>query len=187
LRWPSIQVFKRDVSKAINILSDIIQNSHLKEYAIERERSVILREMQEVPSAHAEQQHTADTFDMSLRCPWCSTLFGQARRCCMTRPGDFVCLLTSFQVEGIPEEVIFDHLHATAYQNTPLGRTILGPADNIRRLTRGDLADYIGANYTAPRMVGCCLLPPSHCGSGCKLCSLLSPAALQHAVNTAVA
>jgi mitochondrial-processing peptidase subunit beta len=62
------------------------------------------------------------------------------------------------QVEGIPEEVIFDHLHATAFQNTPLGRTILGPADNIRRLTRGDLADYIGANYTAPRMVRQCPL-----------------------------
>ncbi len=61
------------------------------------------------------------------------------------------------QVEGIPEEVILDHLHATAFQNTPLGRTILGPADNIRCLTRGDLADYIAANYTAPRMV----LPPS--------------------------
>jgi processing peptidase subunit beta len=97
------KVFKKDVPKAINILSDIIQNSHLSEDAIERERSVILREMQEV--------------------------------------------------EGIPEEVIFDHLHATAFQNTPLGRTILGPADNIRRLTRGDLADYIAANYTAPRMV----------------------------------
>jgi Insulinase (Peptidase family M16) len=78
-----------------------------------------------------------------------------------THPGDAVCLRTCLQVEGIPEEVIFDHLHATAYQNTPLGRTILGPADNIRRLTRGDLADYIGANYTAPRMVGCCPLPPT--------------------------
>lgn len=66
------------------------------------------------------------------------------------------------QVEGIPEEVIFDHLHATAFQNTPLGRTILGPADNIRRLTRGDLADYIGANYTAPRMVTRCLSPPAY-------------------------
>ena len=72
----------------------------------------------------------------------------------MSHPGDTVCLRTCLQVEGIPEEVIFDHLHATAFQNTPLGRTILGPADNIRRLTRGDLADYIGANYTAPRMVG---------------------------------
>lgn len=72
-RWPSNQVFKRDVSKAINILSDIIQNSHLKEDAIERERSVILREMQEVPSAHA-QCHTLSHFtlshtsDIGMRC-----------------------------------------------------------------------------------------------------------------------
>lgn len=36
------------------------------------------------------------------------------------------------QVEGIPEEVIFDHLHATAFQHSPLGRTILGPAENVR-------------------------------------------------------
>lgn len=60
------------------------------------------------------------------------------------------------QVEGIPEEVVFDHLHATAFQHTSLGHTILGPAENIRKLTRGDLADYIATHYTAPRMVGHC-------------------------------
>lgn len=145
------------------------QNSNLDERAIERERDVILREMQEV--------------------------------------------------EGIPEEVIFDHLHATAFQHSPLGRTILGPAENVRwvlvaswgggavasgdgvqgtaagrmneqtcqpaqrrsccrpartphacssahpppphprllscrsSITRQHLADYIATNYTAPRMV----------------------------------
>ena len=66
------------------------------------------------------------------------------------------CLLSFFgliQVEGVPEEVIFDHLHATAFQYSPLGRTILGPADNIRALTRDDLAQYIATHYTAPRMV----------------------------------
>ena len=57
------------------------------------------------------------------------------------------------QVEGMPEEVIFDHLHATAFQYSPLGRTILGPAENIARLTRDDLAKYIKTHYTAPRMV----------------------------------
>lgn len=57
------------------------------------------------------------------------------------------------QVEGIAEEVIFDHLHATAFQQTPLGRTILGPASNVRSITRADLADYVASNYTAPRMV----------------------------------
>lgn len=49
---------------------------------------------------------------------------------------------------------MFDHLHATAFQGTPLARTILGPAENIRSITRTDLADYIAKNYTAPRMVG---------------------------------
>jgi processing peptidase subunit beta len=29
------------------------------------------------------------------------------------------------------EEVVFDHLHATAFQHQPLGRTILGPKENI--------------------------------------------------------
>jgi processing peptidase subunit beta len=57
------------------------------------------------------------------------------------------------QVEGVPEEVVFDHLHATAFQHTPLGRTILGPAENIRSLTRGDLVDFVATHYTAPRMV----------------------------------
>ncbi len=59
----------------------------------------------------------------------------------------------------MPEEVVFDHLHATAFQHTPLGRTILGPADNIKTLTRGDLADYIATHYTAPRMVGPSTIP----------------------------
>lgn len=52
---------------------------------------------------------------------------------------------------------MFDHLHATAFQHSPLGRTILGPADNIRSLTRSDLADYIATHYTAPRMVRECV------------------------------
>ena len=59
----------------------------------------------------------------------------------------------SAQVENIPEEVVFDHLHATAFQGTPLARTILGPAENIRSITREHLVEYIAKNYTAPRMV----------------------------------
>jgi len=62
----------------------------------------------------------------------------------------------NMQVEGIPEEVVFDHLHATAFQHTSLGHTILGPAENIQKLTRGDLQDYIATHYTAPRMVSLC-------------------------------
>lgn len=36
------------------------------------------------------------------------------------------------EVETNLQEVIFDHLHATAFQGTPLGRTILGPTANIK-------------------------------------------------------
>ncbi|XP_072978692.1 probable mitochondrial-processing peptidase subunit beta, mitochondrial [Typha angustifolia] len=97
------KVMEKDVGKALEILADILQNSSFDEGRIERERGVILREMEEV--------------------------------------------------EGQTEEVIFDHLHATAFQYTPLGRTILGPAQNIKRITKEDLKNYISTHYTAPRMV----------------------------------
>jgi processing peptidase subunit beta len=97
------KVFKQDVGKAVEILSDILLKSKLDEGAIERERDVILREMAEVN----KQQ----------------------------------------------EELVLDHLHATAFQGTGLGRTILGPEENIRSLSKADLSDYIQTHYTAPRMV----------------------------------
>ena len=71
------KVFKHAVTRAVEILSDILLNSKLDESAIERERSVILREMEEVNKNQ--------------------------------------------------EELVLDHLHATAFQGTGLGRTILGP------------------------------------------------------------
>ncbi len=57
------------------------------------------------------------------------------------------------EVNKQQEELVLDHLHATAFQNCSLGRTILGPEENIRSLTRDDLVDYIETHYTAPRMV----------------------------------
>lgn len=93
----------KDVPKAVEILGDIIQNSKLGEAEIERERGVILREMQEV--------------------------------------------------ESNLQEVVFDHLHSTAYQGTPLGNTILGPTKNIKSISRQDLKDYIETHYTTPRIV----------------------------------
>ncbi|XP_058184806.1 probable mitochondrial-processing peptidase subunit beta, mitochondrial [Rhododendron vialii] len=97
------KVMDKDVPKALDILADILQNSRFDDNRINRERDVILREMEEV--------------------------------------------------EGQTEEVIFDHLHATAFQYTPLGRTILGPAQNIKTITKEDLKNYISTHYTASRMV----------------------------------
>ncbi|KAL9891950.1 ubiquinol-cytochrome c reductase core protein 1 [Glossina fuscipes fuscipes] len=93
----------KDVPKSVEILADIIQYSKLGESEIERERSVILREMQEV--------------------------------------------------ESNLQEVVFDHLHATAYQGTALGQTILGPTKNIKSIGRNDLQAYINTHYKASRIV----------------------------------
>merc|ERR1712226_1271382 len=51
------------------------------------------------------------------------------------------------------EEVIFDRLHETAYRGTMLGRTILGPPENVKSITRAQITDYITTHYVAPRMV----------------------------------
>ncbi|XP_019097719.1 PREDICTED: probable mitochondrial-processing peptidase subunit beta, mitochondrial isoform X1 [Camelina sativa] len=57
------------------------------------------------------------------------------------------------EVEGQTQEVVFDHLHAAAFQHTNLGRTVLGPVDNIKSITRDDLQNFIKTHFTAPRTV----------------------------------
>ena len=97
------EVLSGDFAHGLDLVSDVLLRPSFPAEAVERERGVILREMEEV--------------------------------------------------EKEAEEVLFDHLHATAYQFTSLGRTILGSADNVRRLSRDDLVAYIRTHYTAPRMV----------------------------------
>ncbi|CAN0015054.1 unnamed protein product [Ectocarpus sp. 12 AP-2014] len=97
------KVFKEDLGRGLEILSDILMNSLIDEGAVNRERDVILREMEEVN----KQQ----------------------------------------------EEVILDNLHEVCFEKCGLGRTILGPAENIRSLSKQQLHDYITTHYTAPRMV----------------------------------
>lgn len=64
-----------------------------------------------------------------------------------------VILREQEEVDKQTEEVVFDHLHATAFQGHPLGRTILGPKENIESIQKSDLSNYIKTNYTADRMV----------------------------------
>jgi len=51
------------------------------------------------------------------------------------------------------EELILDHLHENAFQGCPLGYTILGPVQNIERITKEDIQNYVQTHYTADRMV----------------------------------
>lgn len=94
---------KDDVPAMTELLADILQNSEISDAAVDRERDVILREMEEI--------------------------------------------------DQIQEEVVFDYLHGTAYQDSPLARTILGPVENIRSLTSADLKAYVAEHYKPHRMV----------------------------------
>ncbi len=52
-----------------------------------------------------------------------------------------------------PSDVVFDDFQNTIFKDQPLGRTILGPIENIKKMTRDDIFEYMNAGYTAPRMV----------------------------------
>ncbi|KAM8917414.1 tubulin monoglycylase TTLL3-like [Spinachia spinachia] len=98
-----MKTLAKDLPKAMELLSEVIQSCSLNEAEIEQQRGVVLRELEEV--------------------------------------------------EGNLQEVCLDLLHATAFQGTPLGQSVLGPSNNARTLRRQDLVEYIGSHYKAPRMV----------------------------------
>lgn len=64
-----------------------------------------------------------------------------------------VIIRESEEVDKMYDEVVFDHLHAICYRDQPLGRTILGPIENIKKIQRDDLTNYITKNYSSDRMV----------------------------------
>uniref|UniRef100_A0A673INJ1 Mitochondrial-processing peptidase subunit beta n=1 Tax=Sinocyclocheilus rhinocerous TaxID=307959 RepID=A0A673INJ1_9TELE len=98
-----MKTLAKDLPKAVELLAEVVQSSSLSEADIEQQRSVVLRELEEV--------------------------------------------------QGSLQDVCLDLLHATAFQGTPLGHSVLGPSANARTLTRNDLVEYINSHYKAPRMV----------------------------------
>uniref|UniRef100_A0A8C2DR44 Ubiquinol-cytochrome c reductase core protein 1 n=1 Tax=Cyprinus carpio TaxID=7962 RepID=A0A8C2DR44_CYPCA len=98
-----MKTLAKDLPKAVELLAEVVMSSSLSEADIEQQRSVVLRELEEV--------------------------------------------------QGSLQDVCLDLLHATAFQGTPLGHSVLGPSANARTLTRNDLVEYINSHYKAPRMV----------------------------------
>lgn len=64
-----------------------------------------------------------------------------------------VYIIGRSQVNKQTSELVFDHLHATSFQFSPLGRTILGPVENIKSINRDQLVSYMKTHYRGPRMV----------------------------------
>lgn len=63
-----------------------------------------------------------------------------------------VILQESDEIDKMYDEVVFDHLHAIAFKNQDLGRTILGPREIIKIINRQNLVEYITTNYKGDRM-----------------------------------
>jgi predicted Zn-dependent peptidase len=51
--------------------------------------------------------------------------------------------------EDLPQSKVWDVLGKLMYGDTPHGRTILGPKDNIKKFTRDDFVNYRNAHYIA--------------------------------------
>jgi processing peptidase subunit beta len=57
------------------------------------------------------------------------------------------------EAEAQLREVTLDYLHSIAYQGTPLGKSVLGPTNNIKKFKGADIAAYLDNHFKAPRMV----------------------------------
>ncbi len=57
------------------------------------------------------------------------------------------------QVNDTPDDLVFERFQETAYPDQPIGRSILGPPEQVGRYTRDALSAYMDAHYRARRMV----------------------------------
>jgi predicted Zn-dependent peptidase len=55
--------------------------------------------------------------------------------------------------QDTPDDIVFDYYYEQAYPDQPLGRAILGPAENIKSFTSEDLSKFVNENYTSDRLV----------------------------------
>jgi predicted Zn-dependent peptidase len=56
-------------------------------------------------------------------------------------------------VEDTPDDLVFEHLQATAFAGQAVGRSILGTPATVRSIDAKRLRAYLGRNYRAPSMV----------------------------------
>ncbi|MDR1031547.1 MAG: insulinase family protein [Holosporales bacterium] len=57
------------------------------------------------------------------------------------------------QTLDTPDDVVFDHFQAAAFKDQAIGRSILGPAEVVNRLTAKDLRQYMNSFYQPEKMV----------------------------------
>ena len=57
------------------------------------------------------------------------------------------------QALDTPDDIIFDWLQETAYPGQPIGKSILGEAEDVRRIGAAGLREFVAAHYLPERMV----------------------------------
>ena len=57
------------------------------------------------------------------------------------------------QALDTPDDVIFDWLQECAYPDQPMGRTILGPAEQVSSFARADLSGFVSEQYGPDQMI----------------------------------
>lgn len=50
------------------------------------------------------------------------------------------------------DELLFEHLHATAFQDTPLAQPVSGTPETVAALSKSTLVDFMKSNFTGARM-----------------------------------
>ena len=52
-----------------------------------------------------------------------------------------------------PDSKLFDQFQETAFPNQPIGRSLLGPKDIIKNISRNEIKDFMTSNYNPKKMV----------------------------------
>ncbi|XP_022129465.2 mitochondrial-processing peptidase subunit beta-like [Pieris rapae] len=55
--------------------------------------------------------------------------------------------------------VLFDYLHSTAFQGTPLNQSVMGPSQNLYNFNSSSIAAYVEKMFVPPRMIFSCVGP----------------------------
>lgn len=97
------KVLKEDLGLAVDVVADLVQNAVLDPQELERERGVILQEIN--------------------------------------------------QANDTPDDVVMDLFQEACFPDQPLGRPVLGPAEGVRDMARGDIIDYMHEHYRPEGMV----------------------------------
>ncbi|MEL6979806.1 MAG: pitrilysin family protein, partial [Pseudomonadota bacterium] len=57
------------------------------------------------------------------------------------------------QSRDTPDDIVWDWAQETAFPNQPIGRAILGPAENVSRFGRAALSDFMTERYVPEKLV----------------------------------